>query len=140
MRIMTGQEKLSRRERQIMRAVYSKQSVTIKELSTLISDPPSATALRTTLGILVKKGWLISKSVGREKAYSAKKSKAAVSRTELRSVMHSFFGGSIEKLLASHFSDPDCQLDDEAFERLKGLIEQSKDASTMPPDDPSSEV
>lgn len=126
---MTSQEKLSRRERQIMQAIYSKESVTIKELSSMITDPPTATALRTTLGILVRKGWLKSKSVGREKAYSAKKSKSLVSRSELRNVMQAFFGGSIEKLLASHFSDPDCRLDDEGFERLQDLIEQTMEAS-----------
>jgi predicted transcriptional regulator len=122
---MTGQEKLSRRERQIMQAVYAQGSLTIKELSGLISDPPSDTALRTTLGILVKKGWLTSQSIGRQKAYSATKSKASVSRVELRNIMQAFFGGSIEQLLASHFADPDCQIDEETFERLQSLIEKN---------------
>lgn len=134
---MTGQDKLSRRERQIMQAVYSQQSVTIKELVALISDPPSATALRTTLGILVKKGWLHSKLIGKEKSYSPRKSKASVSRAELRNVMHSFFGGSIENLLASHFADPDCQLDDDTLERLRDLIDNTKETSSNPSDESS---
>lgn len=135
---MTNQEKLSRRERQIMQVVYAQGSVTIKQLAALIDNPPSLTALRTTLGILVNKGWLMSKSVGREKSYSPKIPKHDVSRIELQNVLKTFFGGSIENLLVSHFADPDSQLDDESFERLQALIERSMDASSNSSDDPTS--
>lgn len=134
---MTNQETLSRRERQIMQVVYAEGAVTIKQVAALIDDPPSLTALRTTLGILVTKGWLVSKSVGREKSYSPKISKQDVSRVELQNVLKTFFGGSIENLLVSHFADPDSQLDDESLERLQALIERSMDASSNPPDEPT---
>lgn len=124
---MVNQETLSRRERQIMQVVYAEDSVTIKQLATLIDDPPSSTALRTTLGILVSKGWLTSESVGREKCYRPRISKQEVSRVELNNVLKTFFGGSIENLLISHFADPDSQLDDDSYERLQALIEQNFD-------------
>lgn len=125
---MSGHDELSRRERQIMQAVFEKGSVTIKEVAENIPNPPSATALRTLLGILVKKGWLKSKASGREKIYSARKSKAVTSRVELKNVLRTFFGGSIENLLASHFADPDCQLDDEIIQRIKDLIAEHESA------------
>lgn len=120
-----------------MQVVYAEGAVTIKQVAALIDDPPSLTALRTTLGILVTKGWLVSKSVGREKSYSPKISKQDVSRVELQNVLKTFFGGSIENLLVSHFADPDSQLDDESLERLQALIERSMDASSNPPDEPT---
>lgn len=129
---MTNQEKLSRRERQIMQAVYAEGSVTIKQLAQLIDNPPSLTALRTTLGILVTKGWLTSKSVGREKAYAPKISKADVSRIELKNILDTFFGGSIENLLLSHFADPDTRVDDEMYERLQALIDRSMETEAAP--------
>jgi predicted transcriptional regulator len=119
---MSGHDELSRRERQIMQAVFEKGSVTIKEVGESIPNPPSATALRTLLGILVKKGWLKSKSSGREKVYSPRKSKTVTSRVELKNVLRTFFSGSIENLLASHFADPDSKLDEAAIERIKALI------------------
>ncbi|MEP3479968.1 MAG: BlaI/MecI/CopY family transcriptional regulator [Fuerstiella sp.] len=132
---MTDPEKLSRRERQIMRAVYAKGSITVKELGKAISHPPSATALRTTVGILVGKGWLKAKLAGSAKVYSAARSKASVSRNELRGLLTAFFGGSIEQLLVSHFSDPDNRLDDESYERLLGLIEQNVDETPQSTND-----
>lgn len=135
---MTNQEKLSRRERQIMQVVYAQGAVTIKDVAALIDNPPSLTALRTTLGILVTKGWLTSTPVGREKSYSPRISKQDVSRIELKNVLNTFFGGSIEKLLVSHFADPDSQLDDESFERLQSLIERKMDATPRTPEDPTS--
>lgn len=129
---MSGHDELSRRERQIMQAVFEKGTVTIKEVAQSIPNPPSATALRTLLGILVKKGWLKSKAAGREKIYSARKSKAVTSRVELKNVLKTFFSGSIENLLASHFADPDCQLDEAAIQRIKDLIaeHESSDAES----------
>lgn len=129
---MSGHDELSRRERQIMQVVFKHGSVTIKQVAEDIANPPSATALRTLLGILVKKGWLKSKASGREKVYSSRKSKVVTSRVELKNVLGTFFGGSIENLLASHFADPDARLDEESIQRIKDLIAQHELAEDTP--------
>jgi hypothetical protein len=48
---------LSRRERQIMNVVYGQGQATAIDVHSELPDAPSPTAVRTTLGILVRKGW-----------------------------------------------------------------------------------
>ncbi len=117
---------LSRRERQIMQVIFAKGSATAKEIVAELPDPPSRTAVRTTLSILVEKGILKFKPRGREFVYSPRRSPETARRGALRNVLSTFFGGSIESLVASHFSDPNSQLDEEQLTRLEEMIKEAR--------------
>ena len=117
---------LSRRERQIMQVIFSQGNATAKQIVDAINDSPSRTAIRTTLTILVDKGWLKFDKVGREYVYSPVASIENASRGALQNVLSTFFGGSIEKLIASHFSDPDSKVDSAALLRIEKMIQQAK--------------
>lgn len=118
---------LSRRERQIMQVVFLRGSATAKEVVAKIPDPPTRTAVRTILTILVEKRLLKYKREGREFVYSPTSSKEKARRGALDNVLHTFFGGSIENLIASHFADPKSNLDHESLRRIERMI---KDART----------
>jgi predicted transcriptional regulator len=117
---------LSRRERQIMQAVFAKGSATAKEIVAAIPDPPSRTAVRTMLTILVDKKLLKHHREGREFVYSPTSSKEKASRGALENVLQTFFGGSIENLIASHFSDPKSKLDAESLKRMEQMIKEAR--------------
>ena len=126
---------LSRRERQIMQVIFANDGATAKQIVEQILDAPSRTAIRTTLGILVEKGLLKHERVGREYVYTSKRSVEKASRGALQSLLSTFFGGSIENLIASHFSDPNAELDPEAIQRIKKMIEQTgKDSQDFQPE------
>lgn len=118
----------SRRERQIMQVIFAKGKATAKEVVAEIPDPPSRTAVRTLLTILVEKGAVTYERVGREFVYSPSKSRESVGRGALKNILNTFFGGSIENLIASHFSDPDAAVDEAELKRIQQMIKEAKAA------------
>ena len=70
---MSAHPHLSRRERQIMDAVYGKSEATATEVLAAISEPPTRTAVRTLLRILEGKGHLKHFKRGREFVYQPKR-------------------------------------------------------------------
>ena len=123
---MDPTRELSRRERQIMQVVFARGSATAKEIVESIEDPPSRTAVRTILTILVDKKQLKFKREGREFVYSPARSKEKAGRGALRTVLDTFFSGSLENLIATHFSDPKSKLDKEVLARLEKMIRDAK--------------
>ena len=120
----------SRRERQIMQVIFANGKATAKEVVAAIPDPPSRTAVRTLLTILVEKGALKYKRVGREFVYSPSKSRESVGRGALKNVLETFFGGSIENLIASHFSDPESSLGEKELSRIQEMIRDAEATKT----------
>lgn len=116
----------SRRERQIMQVIFSNGKATAKEVVAAIPDPPSRTAVRTLLTILVEKGALKYERVGREFVYSPSKSRESVGRGALKNILNTFFGGSIENLIASHFADPDAAINEEELSRIQQMIREAE--------------
>ncbi len=123
---------LSRRERQIMQVIFARGSATAKQIVCEIPDPPSRTAVRTILSILVEKKLLTHKRDGREFVYSPTSSKEKASRGALQNVLQTFFGGSIENLIASHFADPKSNMDTDALKRMEKLIKDARKKEDQP--------
>ena len=123
---MDPDAKLSRRERQIMNAIYAAEEATAAEVVKQIPDPPSRTAVRTMLGILVEKKLLTYTKRGREYVYKPKHKRDQAGRHALRNLLHTFFGGSVEQALASHLADPKIDLNAKELKRLENLIRDAK--------------
>jgi len=123
---MAAREELSRRERQIMDVVYARGAATADEVVAGLADPPTRTAVRTFLGILEEKGLLKHEKRGRAFVYKPTRAPGQVGRSAFRRVVETFFGGSLEKALAAHLTDPGAKISDEEIERLRTLIEKAK--------------
>lgn len=117
---------LSRRERQIMEAIYRSPDSTVAEIAAAISDPPSNGALRTLLAILERKGHLKKKKRGHRNVYSPRVARNKAAREALRQVLDTFFGGSMENAFAAHLTNPGAQPDTEELARLGRLIRKAK--------------
>ena len=117
---------LSRRERQIMEAVYARGKASAAEVHRHLPDAPSRTAVRTILGILEEKGHLKHTKRGREFLYEPTRPRQHVGQSVLRRVLETFFEGSIEKAVAAHLSDPASEATTEELERLSHLIREAQ--------------
>ena len=120
------EDRLSRRERQIMDAIYALKQATVTEVVEAIADAPSRTTIRTLMRILEDKGHLKHKKQGREYLYLPTRPRARAGQSAMRRVVETFFGGSLEQAVATHLTDPKAKLSEEELERIASLIAQAK--------------
>lgn len=123
---MTHDPHLSRRERQIMDAVYERETATAAQITEALPDAPSNTAVRTLLRILERKGHLTHIRQGREFVYKPTQPRQRAARSALRRLLDTFFDGSVEQALASYLADPKSRLSEAEMKRLAELIEQAR--------------
>ena len=90
-------ESLSRRERQIMNIVYRRGEATAAQILADLPDPPSYSAIRTLLRILIDKKHLLHREDGPRFVYSATVSRQKARSSALVQVVNTFFEGSALK-------------------------------------------
>lgn len=117
---------LSRRERQIMDAVFALGEATVNQVVEAIPDAPTAMAVRRMMHILEEKGHLKRREDGREIVYSPRETKVKAGRSAFQNVLETFFGGSLEEALAAHLHSRKDSVSEDERERLIALIEQAK--------------
>jgi predicted transcriptional regulator len=92
---------LSRRERELMDVIYAKGRATAAEVQSALVKPPSYSTVRALLRILEDKGYLRHEVERLTYSYLPIHSQAAVSRSALRRVLETFFGGSASHAMAA---------------------------------------
>jgi len=117
---------LSRRERQIMEVIYTKGEASASDVLEGLADAPTRTAVRTLLGILEAKGHVKHKKRGREFIYAPTQKRARTGKSAFRTVLATFFEGSLEKAVAAHLADPGAEISQEELLRLSALIDEAK--------------
>ncbi len=123
---MPKNSELSRRERQIMDAVFVLGEATVNQVVESIDSPPTAMAVRRMMHILEEKGHLRRRQTGREVIYVPRESKGKAGRSALTNVLETFFGGSLEEALAAHLHSRKDGVTADERARLIALIEQAK--------------
>ena len=117
---------LSRRERQIMDAVFALGEATVNQVVETIPSPPTPMAVRRMMHILEEKGHLRRRESGREVIYLPRQTKGKAGRLAFEQVLETFFGGSLEEALAAHLHSRKDQVSADERERLIALIEQAQ--------------
>lgn len=122
------EQALSRRERQIMDAIYAADSgnATATEVGDALPDAPSNSAVRTLLRILVEKGHLKHKRDGNRYVYSPTQTRTRAAKGALRRVVQTFYDGSVENAVAGLLGSTDGKLSDAQLDRLKQMIDDAK--------------
>jgi predicted transcriptional regulator len=123
---MPQPSELSRRERQIMDAVYALGEATVNQVVEAIPSAPTPMAVRRMMHILEEKGHLRRRENGREVIYSPRQEKTKAGRQAFDQVLETFFGGSLEEALAAHLHSRKDQVPPEVRERLIALIQQAE--------------
>jgi predicted transcriptional regulator len=116
---------LSKREKEVLDIVYARRHATAVEVRGDMREPPTDAAVRTTLRILVEKGHLRIEQDGPRYDYWPTVSPEAAQRSELRHVVRTFFGGSVESALAALLDVAPGELGDADRRRLKRLIDNA---------------
>src|SRR4030095_8233536 len=88
-------EKLTRREREIMDAIFALgDSASAEDVRARLTDPPSYSAVRAMLVKLEAKGFIKHREEGLRYVYSPTKSRASAQRNAIQKLVRVFFGGS----------------------------------------------
>ncbi len=96
------QERLSRREREIMNALFALGNrASAEEIRARLTDPPGDSSVRVMLARLEKKGLLKHHQDGLRYMYSATVSPSAAKRSALQQYLRTFFGGSLRHMVTA---------------------------------------
>jgi BlaI family transcriptional regulator, penicillinase repressor len=106
-------ERLTRREREIMNAVFTLNNrASADDIRTRLTNPPSDSSVRVMLARLEKKGYLKHQQEGLRYLYSATISRTAAKRTALQQLVQTFWGGSLRQLMTALVSEASWTDDD----------------------------
>jgi BlaI family transcriptional regulator, penicillinase repressor len=117
---------LSRRERQIMDALYQAGRATAADVRLALPDAPSYSAVRTMLRILEDKGHIRHELDGPRYVYIPTVARDKAKRSALKHVVNTFFDGSAAQVMAALFELSPGDLGDEELTRLRRLIDSAR--------------
>jgi len=119
---------LTEAELRIMRILWERGESLVSELVAAMpeSTPLAYTSVLTTVRILEQKGYVRHRQEGRAFVYRPSVAEHEASRSEVRHVLHRFFGNSPERLLLTLLGDEDVSPDE--LHRLKTAIAQAESA------------
>jgi BlaI family transcriptional regulator, penicillinase repressor len=119
-------EHLTRRERQIMDVLYSAGPSSAAGVLQALSDPPSYSAVRALLRILVDKGEVRYQKRGNRYIYRPAQSRRKAARSALSRVLNTFYEGSLSSAVAGLLEVSDRDLSADEWGRLAGLIDRAR--------------
>jgi BlaI family transcriptional regulator, penicillinase repressor len=123
---------LSRRERQIMDALYRLGPATVAEVRAAMPDAPGYSAVRAMLRILEDKGHLRHRERAGKYVYAPRRSRADAARQAVRRLLGTFFEGSAARAMAAMLDEADARLSDEELDRLAQQIEAARAKGKSP--------
>lgn len=118
--------KLSRRERQIMDALFRLERGSVADVRAQLPNPPSYSAVRAQLRILEEKGHVTHTEQGPRYVYEPKMPLDRAQRSAVAHLAETFFDGSPVALMASLLDDEAASLSDDELDRLSALIDRAR--------------
>jgi predicted transcriptional regulator len=119
------QAALSKRERQIMDALYRLGKADAAEIRAAIPDAPSYSAVRTLLRILEEKGHVTHEQQGQKYTYAPVVTRHSARRSALRHLVETFFDGSVADAAAALLGS-NSKLKPEELDRLELLLDKAR--------------
>lgn len=117
---------LSRRERQVMNALFAGGPATVNEVLERMADPPSYSSVRATLRVLEEKGHVEHDYQGRSYVYRPTLEPERARRAALAELVRTYFDGSVETAAAALLRMSDARLPESAIQRLTAEIERAQ--------------
>lgn len=108
-----------------MDIVHELGNATAARIQDRMADPPSYSAVRSVLRILVEKGHLASEYDGPRLVYSPTVPVQRARRSVMRHVLRTFFDGSVEGAVATLLELEDTRFTPEERARMKELIDEA---------------
>ena len=120
------EEPLSRREREILDLVYARGESTAAEVQADMADPPSYSAVRGLIRVLVEKGHLKVRKEGVRNVYRPTRSRRTAGKRALARAVETFYGGDALDAVAALLDVTKDGLDSAERERLLALVENAR--------------
>ena len=117
---------MSRRERQIMEALYRLGKASAAEIRDAIPEPPTNTAVRTHLTILLEKGRIRYEKRGARFIYEPVVSRDDMAKSAIETLLTTFFDNSIERAVATLINREEANISDAQLDSLAAIIEQAR--------------
>ncbi|MEX2142423.1 MAG: BlaI/MecI/CopY family transcriptional regulator [Pirellulales bacterium] len=121
-----SERSLGARERQIMDVIYQLSEASVSEVREQLANPPSYSSVRTMIRHLERKGLLKHRQEGARYVYWPVRSRESASRSALRHLLATFFGGSAPDAVAAILDVSAEKLDQQDLKRIKQMIEQAR--------------
>jgi predicted transcriptional regulator len=118
---------LSRRERQIMDALFALGQGTVGEVLERIPDPPSYSAIRAAMRVLEEKGQIEHLQDGPRYLYRPMVARESARSAALGHLVRTFFGGSIEAAAAALLGMSNQKMTDADLRRLAQQVDAARD-------------
>jgi BlaI family penicillinase repressor len=116
---------LTRRESQIMEILYRRRRATVEDIRAELPDPPSPSAVRKLLDIMIERGLLDREYDGPRFTYFPAVKPEAASRSALKQLVRTFFndspGSAVAALLESTPLSPD------EYRHLSNLLKRARE-------------
>jgi len=119
-------ERLTRRERQVMDALYKLERATVGQVLAQLKDKPSYSTVRALLGILESKGHVRHEEHGLRYVYIPVVPRDLARRSALRHVVETFFDGSVEQVVAALLGGEVLKPSPQELERLRQIVARSR--------------
>lgn len=117
---------LTRRERQIMDALYRRGRATATEVMGDLAGNPHYSTVRTQLRVLERKGYVRHDEAGLRYVYEPVVPRQAARKSALRHVVDTFFDGSLEKVVGALLGGEGARVTDDELDRIGKLIAKAK--------------
>jgi predicted transcriptional regulator len=121
---------LTKRERQIMDALYRLGRATASEILEALPAAPAYSTVRTQLRVLEEKGHVRHEEQGLRYVYVPVVPKHAARRSAVSHLVNTFFDGSHASLVTALLGNDAARLSDEDLERITRLIKAARKGSS----------
>lgn len=119
---------LSRREREILEALYLLKRATAAEIREALPRPPSYTAVRTHLTNLERKRCVSIESDGTRYIYQPTLPRQEMGQKAIGDAMRTFFDNKIELVVSTLIDQSESKISKEQLDRLAAIIASARKA------------
>lgn len=117
---------LSRRERQIMDALYQRGQASVSDVLAALGGKPHYSTVRAQLRVLEEKGHLRHEEHGLRYVYFPTIPRDVARRSALRHLVETFFEGSTERVVAALLGGEVARISPEELDRLARMIAKNR--------------
>lgn len=117
---------LSRRESQIMDAIYHLGEASVAEVVDQMPDQPGYNTVRNTMAILERKGHLRHRREGQRYLYAPRDPVDVAKTSAVRHLLHTFFDGSLPQAVVALLGASEQRLSDTDLDEIARHIESAR--------------
>lgn len=117
---------LTKRERQIMDALYRLGRATAADVMAHLDGAPGYSTVRTQLRVLERKGHVRHEEVGLRYVYMPTVPRHSARRSALKHLVDTFFDGSTSKAVAALLGGEASRVSDEELSRIEALVKNAR--------------